>query len=141
METTKNFNAALEYFRDEGYRPQSDETRQTIEFYKGGERFRLRFDADEPCFYRLEYPDFWLTADEDDWRCAKRAALQVNRLIKCACVDVGESYNADATATIKAELFCDSVDSFLKVWPRLVGAIQAARSEFAKVVREIQAVE
>ncbi len=133
-----SFDAAFEYFCNEGYRPKGDELRQTIEFRKDGECFSLQFDKDDPDFYRLNLPNFWLMADQDDWLSAKRAALQVNRTIKCACVNVSEKYDPDAKASIKAELFCDNVDSFLKVWERAANSIQAARREFVKRVREMQ---
>lgn len=133
-----SFDAAFEYFSNEGFRPKGDKLRQTIEFRKDGERFHLQFDKDDPDFYRLNLPDFWLMADQDEWRNAKLAALQVNRTIKCACVDISEQYDPDAKASIKAELFCDNVDSFLEVWERAANSIQAARREFVKRIRETQ---
>ncbi len=135
---TTNFDNAFDRFCDDGYRPTGDREKQRIEFRKDGESFCLQLDQDYPELYRLSMPNFWLMADQDDWLSAKRAAMHVNRTIKCACVNVSEKYDSAANASVKTDLLCDNFETFWLVWERAVKTLHAARNEFAKALREIQ---
>ncbi len=118
----------LAFLEQEGFTTGVDEDGDVWFEFEGG-HYYLISEEDDASYFRLLFPSFWPVTDEGSRRLACEAITRVNREVKGAkLVIAGDQVDAEL------ELFLEPLDSFTRVFPRCLVAVQSAVERFWELV-------
>jgi len=124
----------LEYLRDEGFRPTTDDDGD-VKFKMEGGTYYISADMDDDPFFRIIYPNFWDIESSEELERAYRAANYASMETKVAKVYVRRD-ETDVHATI--EIFVSPSENFRNVFMRAMSALQTAKNTFRERMHQTE---
>jgi len=119
----------IDHLGKEGFRPQVDQDGDIL-FKVEGFTYFIGLSEDDPTYFRVCFPNFWEIESEEERQRALEASGHATARCKGAKVFVVRD---DTWATMEA--FYLTVDEFLEMFERNLGAVQAAASIFRQRMR------
>jgi hypothetical protein len=115
----------MDYLRQEGYAPSVDSDGD-VAFKSDGRTYYIIVDEGDPVYFKILFPNFWKIESEAERAKASTVIMTVNRVVKVIKVYIG----SNDSASIIADIYLNTPESFNNRFPRMLSAIQTARQRF-----------
>lgn len=122
----------MAYLADEGYRPSIDEDGD-IQFKREGYTLYIGVDAEDTEFFRVFNANIWEIESADELARARMAADHATRVTKVSKVFLTSDLK---DVWVSTELFLARPEDFKPVFERSLRALDYARNEFLKRMKE-----